>query len=99
MKIRLIVRVILVPFKRIHRLTTEEQDSAWNKIFEIILSNVSSVVGDVIRIGQWVHTTEGREFYQECLGIVSTGFGEEGKGTRFAKMWGCALLAARKVSK
>lgn len=48
-------------------------------------------------MGQWLSSTEGRDAFNECLGIVVRGFGEEGKGTRFAKMWACGLMAAIKV--
>ena len=58
---------------------------------------MSSVVGKVIATGQWLSSNEGRESFNECLGIAVRGFGEEGKGTRFAKMWACGLMAAIKV--
>jgi len=32
-------------------------------------------------------SNEGRDAFNECLGIVVRGFGEEGKGTHFAKIW------------
>lgn len=47
-------------------------------------------------MGQWLSSNEGRDAFNECLGIVVRGFGEEGKGTRFAKMWACGLMAAIK---
>ena len=58
-----------------------------------------SVVGKVIAMGQWLSSNEGRESFNECLGIAVRGFGEEGKGTytRFAKMWACGVMAAIKV--
>ena len=48
-------------------------------------------------MGQWLSSNEGGDAFNECLGIVVRGFGEEGKGTRFAKMWACGLMAAIKV--
>ena len=48
-------------------------------------------------MGQWLSSNEGRNAFNECFGIVVRGFGEEGKGTRFAKMWACGLMAAIKV--
>lgn len=58
---------------------------------------MSAVVGKVIAMGQWLSSNEGRETFNKCLGIVVRGFGEEGKGTHFAKMWACGLMAAIKV--
>ena len=58
---------------------------------------MSSVVGKVIAMGQWLSSNERREAFNECLGMVVHGFGEEGKGTCFAKMWVCGLMAAIKV--
>ena len=46
---------------------------------------------------QWLSSNEGRDAFNEWLGIVMRGFGEEGKGTRFSKMWACGLMAAIKV--
>lgn len=49
-------------------------------------------------MGHWLSSNEGRNTFNECLGIVVRGFGEEGKGTRFAKMWACGLMAAIKIA-
>jgi hypothetical protein len=95
---RLLSRILFIPFANVTRNLTEDQDASWNKLFVKILAKVSSMVGDVIRIGQWASTPDGTKFYQECLGIVVKGFGDHGKGTRFSKMWACAMLATRKVS-
>ena len=54
-----------------------------------LLSKVSSIVGKVIAVGQWLSSNEGRDAFNECLWMVVHGFGEEGKGTCFAKMWDC----------
>ena len=80
------------------RSISEEQASLWQRIFDSLLFKVSSVVGKVIAVEKWLLSQKGREFYNECLSMVIRGFGEEGRGTRFAKMWACGLLAARKVN-
>ena len=90
-------RIIFIPFDNGQRLISDEEASLWQQMFDCLLKKVSSVVGKVIALGQWVLTQEGRDFYNECLGIVLKGFGEDGRGTRFSKMWACGLLAARKV--
>lgn len=75
----------------------EEQSALWQQVFDNLLSKVSAVVGDLIAVGEWLTSNEGRQQFNDCLAIVVEGFGEEGKGARFAKMWTCALMAALKV--
>ena len=75
----------------------EEQSALWQQVFDNLLSKVSAVVGDLIAVGEWLTSKEGRQQFNDCLAIVVEGFGEEGKGARFAKMWTCALMAALKV--
>ena len=60
---------------------------------------MSSTVGEVIRVGQWLHTGEGTSFYKECLQIAEDGLGEAAKGSRVASSWACGILATRMVSK
>ena len=36
---------------------------------------------------QWLLSNEGRNAFNKCLVIVVHGFGEEGEGTHFSKMW------------
>jgi len=93
---RLLARVLLVPFNKHARESGTFSNLVWDEVFHNLLKKVSSVVGEVIRIGQWALSKDGKKFYQECLEIVSAGLGDD-SGTRFAKMWACGLLAARKV--
>ena len=95
---RLLSRIIFIPFDNAQRSISYEEASLWQQMFDCLIEKVSSVVGKVIALGEWVLTQEGRDLYNECLGIVLKGFGEEGRGTRFSKMWACGLLAARKVN-
>lgn len=92
---RLLSRIIFIPFESIQR--SKDQSAVWQQIFDQLINEVSSVVGKVIAVGQWLSSNQGREKFNECLGIVLRGFGEDGKGTRFAKMWACGLMAALKV--
>ena len=68
----------------------EEQSALWQQVFDNLLLKVSAVVGDLT-------SNEGRQQFNDCLAIVVEGFGEEGKGVHFAKMWTCALTAGLKV--
>ena len=83
---------MFVPFENIQRSITQEQS-----ISEHLLSKVSAIVGNVIPMGQWLSLKEGKDAFNECLGIVVHGFGEERKGTRFAKMQACGLMTVIKV--
>ena len=90
--VRLLSRIIFVPFENIQRSITQEQS-----ISDHLLSKVSAIVGKVLPMGQWLSSKEGKDAFNECLGIVVHGLGEEGKGTRFAKMQACGLMAVVKV--
>lgn len=90
--VRLLSRIIFVPFKNIQRSITQEQS-----ISHHFLRKVSAIVGKVIAMGQWLSSNEGKAAFNECLGIVVHGFGEEGEGTCFAKMQACGLMAVIKV--
>lgn len=94
---RLLSRIIFIPFASIQRVITEEQSALWQQIFDKVLSKVSAVVGQVIAVGKWLTSNEGCQQFNDCLAIVVQGLGEEGKGTRFAKMWACALMACLKM--
>ena len=83
---RLLSRIIFIPFDNAQRSISDEEASLWQQMFDCLIEKVSSVVGKVIALGEWVLTQEGRDLYNECLGIVLKGFGEEGRGTRFSKM-------------
>ena len=76
-------------------------ESSWQSLlgrrFTILLEQVSSTVGEVVRVGQWLHTREGMAFHKECLQIAEDGLGEAAKGTRVASSWACGILAARMV--
>ena len=96
---RLLSRIIFIPFASVQRVITEEQSALWQQIFDNLLSKVSAVVGQVISVGKWLTSNEGRQQFNDCLAIVGQGLGEEGKSTRFAKMWACAIMAALKVIK
>ena len=41
----------------------------WNERFNILLEKVSSVVGEIVKIGQDAHSMSGRDFFSECAEI------------------------------
>ena len=70
----------------------------WAKRFSVLINKVSCTVGEVIRIGQWLHSPEGQVFYGECLSIVQEELGNSSKISRIAQSATCVLFAARKVN-
>lgn len=95
---RLLSCIVFIPFEARSSIISEDQAVVWQLLFNSLLERVLSVVGDVIRAGSWLLSPEGKQSFNECLKIVIQGFGEEGKGSRFAKTWACALMSARKVN-
>lgn len=93
--VRLLSRIIFVPFENIQRSITQEQSALWQQIFDCLLSKVSSVVGKVIAMGQWLSSNGGRESFNECLGIVVRGFGEEAERVRVSPKCGLVDLWQR----
>ena len=70
----------------------------WAQRFSILIKKLSCTVGEVIRIGQWLHSIEGKKFYEECLGIIQDELGKSYKITRIAQSAASVLFAARKAS-
>ena len=97
---RLLDRVVLIHVpNRKTIVDSTSQSTLWNQRFSKILSHVSSTVGDIVRIGQWLHSTEGRDFLADCLAITKEAFGNSARRSRLAECWDCVLFAARKVNK
>ena len=71
----------------------------WAQRFAVLIKRVSCTVGEVIRIGQWLHSAEGQKYYGECLSIVQDELGKSSKISRIAQSAACVLFAARKVTK
>ena len=74
-----------------------EKASLWAKRFGRLLEKLPKTVGEVIQIGQWLHTTHGRDFLAECNQIAIAKFGDSPNVQRLCQSWGCAIFAARKV--
>lgn len=95
---RLMERVILIKiWERTTTVTKSKETTAWAQRFSKILQKVSSTVGEVVRIGQWLHSPGGRNFLEECLNIVTEQLGSASKTVRIAQSSACVLFAARKV--
>lgn len=91
-------RVILIKIpERTTTVANSKETTAWAQRFSKILQEVSSVVGEVVRIGQWLHSTAGRDFFSECLNIVTQELGSSSKTARIAQSAASVLFAARKV--
>ena len=60
---RLLDRVVLIHVPNRKSMTDRaSQSTLWNQRFSKILSHVSSTVGDIVRIGQWLHSTDRGNF-------------------------------------
>ncbi|KAK3707808.1 hypothetical protein QZH41_011973 [Actinostola sp. cb2023] len=90
-RLRLMERVLLI---RVGPRDGIDPSSKWNERFNILLEKVSSVVGEIVKIGQDAHSMSGRDFFSECAEIVkeSLSSGHD----RQIKMWACALFCFRK---
>ena len=97
---RLLDRVVLIHVpNRKTIVDSTSQSTLWNQRFSKILSHVSSTVGDIVRIGQWLHSTDRGNFLTDCLAITKEAFGNSARRSRLAECWGYVLFAARKVNK
>ena len=63
------------------------------------MEKLPKTVGEIIRIGQWLHTAHGREFLADCTALARAEFGESPNVHRLCQSWGCAIFSARKVKK
>ena len=58
---RLMERILLICVENRESKLSEEDSSKWTARFTAILDHVSSIVGHVIKLGQEIHTEDGRE--------------------------------------
>ena len=75
----------------------EEESSCWTMRFNTIIEHLSAVLGEVIKVGHWIGTDEGRVFRSECTDIVREAFQSTPSLTRVVDAWGASLLCVRKI--
>ena len=91
-------RVILIKVNDRENEDCDTKDvTKWGQRFTILINKLSSTVGEIIHIGQWLHSIDGKKFYEECLHIVQDELGKSSKIIRIAQSAACVLFAARKV--
>ena len=91
-------RVIVIKVNdRQSRGCNTRETTQWERRFAVLIKRVSCTVGEVIRIGEWLHSAEGQKYYGECLSIVQDELGKSSKISRIAQSAACVLFAARKV--
>lgn len=62
------------------------------------MGELSSVIGEVVKIGQSISTDEGMKFRRDCKHEVVAAFdGKVEDDSRLVKMWTSALYVVRKV--
>ena len=94
---RLLVRLLMIKVDALEEEPGMESTTRWAKRFGKFLNVLPKTVGEIIRIGQWLHSTEGRKFLAECTQIAVSEFGDSSNASRLCQSWGCAIFAARKV--
>ena len=66
---RLLERVLLIPIESSLGQKTPEEKVTWNTMFEVMLKRTSSVIGEVVKLRQYIHTLEGKKFLSSCTEI------------------------------
>ena len=96
---RLLVRLLTIKVCEREEEVSANTATLWAKRFAKIMDMLPKTVGEVIRVGQWLHTTYGREFLSECTLLARAEFGDSPNVHRLCQSWGSAIFAARKVKK
>ena len=94
---RLLVRLLLIKVCERDEEVSGASASLWAKRFGKMIENLPKTVGEIVRIGQWLHTAPGREFLADCTTLARAEFGESPHVQRLCQSWGCAIFSARKV--
>ena len=68
---RLMERILLICVENRESKLSEEDSSKWTARFTAILDHVSSIVGHVIKLGQEIHTEDGRSYFATCTELVA----------------------------
>jgi len=96
---RLLVRLLIIKVAEREEEVCANSATLWAKRFSKIMEMLPKTVGEIIRVGQWLHTTHGREFLRECTQLARDEFGESPNVQRLCQSWGSAIFAARKVQR
>ena len=64
-------------------------------MFEAMLEKTSSVIGEIVKIGQFLHTAGGKKFLSSCTEI--SGRTLAGCQERVIMMWVAALFCTQQV--
>lgn len=95
---RLMERITVIKVKERKSISTNAKEmTLWGQRFAIILKRLPATIGEVIRIGQWLHCEEGSNFFADCTKIVQEEIGQSSKVSRIVQSAACVLFAARKV--
>ena len=95
---RLLVRLLLIKVCEREEELDANTATLWAKRFAKIMEMLPKTVGEIVRVGQWLHTPYGREFLRECTQLAIAEFGDSPNVHRLCQSWGTAIFAARKVN-
>ena len=70
--------------------------SLWAKRLGKIMEKLTKTVGEIVGIGQWLHTASGRDFLAECTNLARAEFGESPNVQRLYQSWGMCHLLCKK---
>lgn len=91
------VRLLIIKVCEREEEVSANTATLWAKRFAKIMEMLPKTVGEIIRVGQWLHGACGREFLKECTQLARAEFGDSPNVHRLCQSWGSALFAARKV--
>jgi len=69
-----------------------DEATVWNKWYSRLLQKLPTTVGEIIHVGQWLHSIQGREFLADCTQLARSEFGESASVHRVCQSWGCAIF-------
>ena len=70
--------------------------SLWAKRLGKIMEKLPKTVGEIVCIGQWLHTASRRDFLAECTNLARAEFGESPNVQCLCQSWGMCHLLCKK---
>ena len=93
---RLLVRLLTIKVREREEEVSANTATLWAKRFAKIMEMLPKTVGEVIRVGQWLHTTYGREFLSECTLLARAEFGDSPNVHRLLSKLGKRYFCCKK---
>ena len=65
----------------------------WNTMFDAMLQETSSIIGEIVKLGQFLHTVDGKKFLSSCAKIAGKTLA--GCQECIVMMWAAALFCTQ----